>query len=177
MLRLNHLQVTNDSAITQRVEIMNEKVKYLLVPTCIVILVDQVTKSLAVAKLEPNEPIMLVWTLQLNIIRNSGASFSLGSNLTPYIASVAILASIGITYLALLESNRIALSFYGIVLGGVLGNVIDRIARTGDGFLGGKVVDFIDLQWWPIFNFADVALVVGLPTVMFLRYREEKSYV
>ena len=62
-------------------------------------------------------------------------------------------------------------------MGGVLGNVIDRIARTGDGFLGGKVVDFIDLQWWPIFNFADVALVVELPTVMFLRYREEKSYV
>ena len=156
---------------------MNEKVKYLLVPTYIVILVDQVTKSLAVAKLEPNEPIMLVWTLQLNIIRNSGASFSLGSNLPPYIASVAILASIGITYLALLESNRMTLSFYGIVLGGVLGNVIDRIARTGDGFLGGKVVDFIDLQWWPIFNFADVALVVGLPTLMFLRYREEKSHV
>ena len=139
---------------------MNEKVKYLLVPTYIVILVDQVTKSLAVAKLEPNEPIMLVWTLQLNIIRNSGASFSLGSNLTPYIASVAILASIGITYLALLESNRMTLSFYGIVLGGVLGNVIDRIARTGDGFLGGKVVDFIDLQWWPIFKFDDFALVV-----------------
>ena len=156
---------------------MNEKVKYLLVPTYIVILVDQVTKSLAVAKLEPNEPIMLVWTLQLNIIRNSGASFSLGSNLTPYIASVAILASIGITYLALLESNRMTLSFYGIVLGGVLGNVIDRIARSGDGVLGGKVVDFLDLQWWPIFNFADVALVVGLPTLMFLRYREEKSHV
>ena len=156
---------------------MNEKVKYLLVPTYIVILVDQVTKSLAVAKLEPNEPIMLVWTLQLNIIRNSGASFSLGSNLTPYIASVAILASIGITYLALLESNRMTLSFYGIVLGGVLGNVIDRNSRTGDGFLVGKVVDFIDLQWWPIFYFADVALVVGLPTLMFLRYREEKSHV
>ena len=58
---------------------MQEKVKYLLAPTLIIVAFDQITKSLAVAKLDPSDPIGLIWTLQLNITRNSGASFSLGS--------------------------------------------------------------------------------------------------
>jgi signal peptidase II len=49
----------------------------------------------------------------------------------------------------------------GLVFGGALGNLIDRAFREGDGFLGGGVVDFIDLQWWPVFNIADAAIVVG----------------
>jgi signal peptidase II len=49
----------------------------------------------------------------------------------------------------------------GLVSGGALGNLIDRAFRAGDGLLGGGVVDFIDLQWWPVFNIADTAIVVG----------------
>ena len=49
----------------------------------------------------------------------------------------------------------------GIILGGALGNLADRAFRAGDGFLGGRVVDMVDLQWWPVFNLADVALWVG----------------
>ncbi|HJM96735.1 MAG TPA: signal peptidase II, partial [Acidimicrobiales bacterium] len=94
---------------------MQEKVKYLLIPTLLVVAVDQLTKSLVVAKLDPNDPISLIWTLQLNITRNSGASFSIGSSLTPYRASVAILAVFGITSLALLETDRKSLCFFGIV--------------------------------------------------------------
>ena len=48
----------------------------------------------------------------------------------------------------------------GLVIGGAVGNVIDRLFR-GDGGLHGAVVDFIDLQWWPIFNVADMAVVIG----------------
>ena len=95
-------------------------------------------------------------------------------NLTPYIATVAILASVTIAYLGWVETNARGMFLYGIVLGGVVGNVIDRVFRSGDGFLGGKVVDFIDFQWWPIFNFADVALVIGLPLLLYSRYREER---
>ena len=50
----------------------------------------------------------------------------------------------------------------GILLGGALGNLIDRAFRAGDGFLGGRVVDMVDLQWWPVFNVADAALWVGI---------------
>jgi len=42
-----------------------------------------------------------------------------------------------------------------------VGNLSDRLLRAGDGFLGGAVVDFVDLQWWPVFNVADAAVVVG----------------
>ena len=49
----------------------------------------------------------------------------------------------------------------GLVIGGAIGNMLDRLFRDGDGFLGGAVVDFIDLQWWPVFNVADMAITVG----------------
>ena len=49
----------------------------------------------------------------------------------------------------------------GLILGGAIGNVIDRVVRDGDGFLRGRVIDFIDFQWWPVFNVADIAIVVG----------------
>ena len=49
----------------------------------------------------------------------------------------------------------------GLVIGGALGNLLDRAFRGDSGFLGGAVVDFIDLQWWPVFNVADAAIVVG----------------
>ncbi|MEY2569819.1 MAG: signal peptidase, partial [Acidimicrobiaceae bacterium] len=49
----------------------------------------------------------------------------------------------------------------GLVLGGALGNLVDRVLRDGSGFLGGAVVDFIDAQWWPVFNVADIAVSVG----------------
>ena len=153
---------------------MNEKINFFVLPSLLVLLIDQITKSIAVSKLDPGEPIKLIWTLQLNLIRNPGASFSIGENLTPYIATVAILASITIAYLGWIETNPRGMFLYGIVLGGVFGNVIDRSFRSGDGVLGGQVVDFIDLQWWPIFNFADVALVIGLPLLLYTRYREER---
>jgi signal peptidase II len=47
------------------------------------------------------------------------------------------------------------------VLGGAAGNLTDRAFREGDGVMGGAVVDFIDLQWYPVFNVADVAVVGG----------------
>ena len=49
----------------------------------------------------------------------------------------------------------------GLILGGALGNLLDRVFRDGHGFLGGAVVDFIDLQWWPVFNVADMAITLG----------------
>ena len=154
---------------------MRTKILFFVLPSLVVLFIDQLTKSIAVAKLESKEPVELFWTLQLNLIRNPGASFSLGENLTPIISTIAILASLAIAYLGLRETNLRIKFLFGVVLGGVLGNVVDRIFRKGDGFLSGEVVDFIDLQWWPIFNFADVALVVGLPLLLYGRYQVERD--
>jgi signal peptidase II len=50
----------------------------------------------------------------------------------------------------------------GMIVGGALGNVLDRAFRSGGGgILSGSVVDFIDFQWWPVFNVADMAVTVG----------------
>ena len=154
---------------------MRTKILFFVLPSLVVLFIDQLTKSIAVAKLESKEPVELFWTLQLNLIRNPGASFSIGENLTPIISTIAILASLAIAYLGLRETNLRIKFLFGVVLGGVLGNVVDRIFRKGDGFLSGEVVDFIDFQWWPIFNFADVALVVGLPLLLYGRYQVERD--
>jgi signal peptidase II len=58
------------------------------------------------------------------------------------------------------------------VLGGALGNVVDRALRDGDGFLGGRVVDFVDLGFWPVFNLADAALWVGIGLLVLASLRE-----
>jgi signal peptidase II len=58
-------------------------------------------------------------------------------------------------------SSRGGAVVLGLVLGGAVGNVADRVFRDGNGFLGGAVVDFIDFQWWPVFNLADAAIVAG----------------
>ena len=95
---------------------MHKKILFFVLPSLIVLLLDQITKSIAVAKLNPNEPVELFWTLQLNLIRNAGASFSIGENLTPIIATIAIIASIVIAYLGVVETNLKVKFLFGVVL-------------------------------------------------------------
>ena len=59
----------------------------------------------------------------------------------------------------------------GAIIGGAIGNLGDRAFREGEGFFGGAVVDFIDLQWWPVFNVADSAIVVGGALVVWRGWR------
>ena len=58
----------------------------------------------------------------------------------------------------------------GLVVGGAMGNLLDRFSR-GPGLLDGAVVDFIDVQWWPIFNVADIAICVGAGLLAILSFR------
>jgi signal peptidase II len=62
----------------------------------------------------------------------------------------------------------------GLVVAGALGNIIDRLFRN-EGWLRGKVVDFIDFQWFPIFNVADIAVNVGGVFLLWLYLRAPKS--
>jgi signal peptidase II len=68
----------------------------------------------------------------------------------------------GVAVLAWRADNRRRALGLGIILGGALGNMVDRAFRAGDGFLSGQVVDFVDLGWWPVFNLADAALWIGI---------------
>lgn len=133
----------------------------LLGVTALVVGVDQLTKWWALEALQ-DRTIDLVWTLRLNLVHNKGAAFGLGQGLDIYIAFLALLFVAGMAW-ASWGGRRLALSplLSGMILGGALGNLADRAFRDGDGFLGGAVVDFVDLQWWPVFNVADSAIVIA----------------
>jgi signal peptidase II len=89
-------------------------------------------------------------------------AFSQGRGLGPVIGVLALV--VVVVLLASLRKGGSVLSAVavGLVIGGAAGNVVDRLFRAGEGgFLSGRVVDFIDLQWWPVFNVADAAVVIG----------------
>ncbi|MEN9643957.1 MAG: signal peptidase [Actinomycetota bacterium] len=131
-----------------------------LVVAAVVLLVDQLTKHWAVTHLDPDVPQHVIWTLQWNLSFNSGMAFSKGQGLGPIIGLVAIIVVVVIVLSVRTNASRMVAVAAGLVMGGALGNLADRIFR-GDGWLHGAVVDFIDFQWFPIFNVADICVNVG----------------
>ena len=127
----------------------------------LVILADQLSKTWAVRNLSGGRTVDVVGSLRFNLTFNSGMAFSQGRGVGPFIGVVAL--GVIVVLLVSLRRTGSMLSAVGIglVIGGAIGNVADRLFRAGDGFLGGAVVDFIDLQWWPIFNVADMAVTIG----------------
>jgi len=125
-----------------------------------VIVLDQLTKWWAASALADGPIELIPDFLRLALIRNPGAAFGLLKGAGSIIALIAIVAAAGV-FLALPNLRRsldaVAL---GLVLGGAIGNLIDRIAR-GDGLLDGKVIDFFDLSFFPAFNVADAAITIG----------------
>ncbi|WP_434740999.1 signal peptidase II [Micromonospora sp. SH-82] len=128
---------------------------------------DQLTKEAALAALEGEEPVRLLGgALYLTLVRNSGAAWSIGSDYT-WVFPLITLGVVGwITWMAFkLRSMPWAISL-GLILGGALGNLGDRIFRAPGHFLG-HVVDMVSLfdPWgrvFPVFNLADSALVCGV---------------
>ena len=132
-----------------------------LVAGCIVGL-DQLTKWWATRALDDGHRIHLVWTLRLNLVRNAGAAFSTGRGLGPLLGVLAVGIVLVLVRLGRIYQSPAMAVALGAVLGGAVGNLLDRLLRDGSGgFLGGHVVDFIDVQWWPVWNVADMAIVGG----------------
>lgn len=137
---------------------------WVIVIAVTVIALDQLSKSWAVASLSDGSVVELVWTLQFKLAFNTGMAFSAGSGSGKFIGAGAILIVAVLMWLAKDVHSTLHRVLIGVVAGGALGNVVDRLFRDpkgGSGFMSGAVVDFIDLQWWPIFNIADAAIVVG----------------
>ena len=140
------------------------------------LLLDQATKVLAVHTLEANGRIVDLGFMDLNVIRNSGGAFGI-----PGLPGMFVVVTIIVLILvirALPRTDRLSLAVaYGLVTGGALGNVMDRLFRF-PGFPSGAVVDFFDLRWWPIFNIADIGIVTGafaIALLMTVMEREQKQ--
>jgi signal peptidase II len=122
-------------------------------------LADRVTKVWAESTLVDAPIEVIDGVLTLRFTTNSGGAFSIGGS-APWIfvtASVLVIAIIVAT--AFRHTSVLSAAAVGLILGGALGNLTDRAIR-GDGFRG-RVVDFIDVHVWPIFNLADTAIVIG----------------
>jgi signal peptidase II len=138
----------------------------------LIVAADQLTKSWAVNALASRD-IDLFWTLRFHLVSNSGAAFSLAGGRGGLIAIVAIAVVIALIAVGRAVDTKIGAVALGLVLGGALGNLLDRIFREGNGFLGGRVVDFVDPQWWPVFNVADAALTIGGILIVLVVAREQ----
>ncbi|MGH3718941.1 MAG: signal peptidase II [Pseudonocardiaceae bacterium] len=132
----------------------------------VTLLLDVLSKILAVMFLEGHPPVELLGGgLYLAVYRNSGAAFSMATGLTWLLSLIALGVVVAIVRLApRLRSAGWAFGL-GLVLGGALGNLVDRLLRA-PGPLRGHVVDFLSLlapdgSVWPVFNLADSAIVCG----------------
>jgi signal peptidase II len=132
----------------------------------LVVGLDQLTKWRAVEELGDGRVVDLFWTLRFRLVYNRGTAFSLTEDTGLVVSVIAI-----VVVLVLLRSGRnqrspLVIVGYGMVVGGTVGNLVDRAFREGDGAFGGGVVDFVDPQWFPVFNVADSSLTIGIALLL-----------
>ncbi len=156
--------------------------RQLLIPAVAVAVVaaDQATKTWALHHAPPapggRHVIGSLWWV---LTFNSGAAFSLGRGVTPFIEAVVIILVVWLLVFSRRASRAASVPTaigLGLLLGGAAGNLIDRVLRHNHG----AVIDFIDAarfgsrDWWPVFNVADAAIVVGVITLV-LSYRRRPT--
>lgn len=133
------------------------------------IAVDQAAKLLVVGGLEPGRSVTVIpGLLKLTHSTNTGAAFGLmkgNSQLVFLAALVVVCLTIGWFFAFRWRRSLASFVGLGLIIGGAIGNLIDRLARQ-------KVVDFLDLGWWPVFNIADIAIVAGVIIVVIVSARE-----
>ena len=135
---------------------------------------DQLAKVWAVATLSDG-PIRLVGdSIQLRLTRNPGGAFSVLTGFTPLLAALALVMAVVIVRTTHRTADRITAYSLGLVLGGAVGNLVDRMVRD-PGVLRGEVVDFVKIGFWPTFNLADSAITVGCILLLILGWKGEEE--
>lgn len=130
-----------------------------------VVLVDQLTKAWARAALDDTVVEVIPGFLQFALAENSGAAFGFFKGGGEIIAVFAVVA-VGVILFAFRAVDHWAdLIGLGLVLGGAVGNLIDRLTR-GDGLLDGRVTDWVELWFIPNFNVADASISIGVALLL-----------
>jgi signal peptidase II len=125
-----------------------------------IVAVDQLTKAWAVAALSDGPVHVIGDTVEFELTRNGGGAFSRFQGMTPVLAVGAIVVTVVLARVLRRTTDTILVVALTLVLGGALGNLVDRFARA-PGFLRGHVVDFVSVGWWPVFNVADSCVTIG----------------
>ena len=151
-----------------------------LVPALIVVVLDQLTKAFVVARMDLHHSIPIVdGFFALTYVRNTGAAFgiladSVAEFRVPFLLVVSVLALLVLLWFVrtIPAERRAVIVACGGVLGGAIGNMIDRAAY-------GEVIDFLDVYLgtyhWPAFNVADSLVCVGAAALVWVIIREEKA--
>lgn len=135
---------------------------------------DQVTKAWALTALE-GRVIDVVPTVELRLAYNSGFSFGLGAEFGPIVALVVLVIASLLARAAFRERDALRALLFAVVLGGALGNIVDRVARADAGPLSGSVVDFIAVTWYAVFNVADMFVVCGAILLALVDLRRDRA--
>lgn len=133
--------------------------RHLVILTAIaagVVLLDQVTKSVVTARIDPGEAVDVLGPLRFTLTFNDGVAFGFAGGTGPFVIGLAVVALVALgAFIATAPSRTSTALAGGLILGGAVGNLIDRIRL-------GHVTDFILLPNWPAFNLADCAITVGV---------------
>jgi signal peptidase II len=124
-------------------------------------ILDLATKIWAVSALSQRSNVKVLGSFfQLTLVRNPGAAFSFAAGATIFLTIFAVIALLAILYFSPRITSKGWAVVLGLVMGGIIGNLVDRIFRE-PGVLRGHVIDWMQLPYWPIFNIADSAIVIA----------------
>ncbi len=136
-----------------------------------IVLLDQVTKAVVVATLADGPLSIIGDTVELRLSRNPGGAFSLLTGFTPLLAVLAVIVAVVLVRVAQRMTDPVMVVALSLVLGGAIGNLLDRVFRSPS-FLRGEVVDFIRVGGFPSFNVADSAITIGAVLLIVWGWRD-----
>lgn len=127
---------------------------------------DVISKVAAVEVLAGREPVEVVGAyFTLTLARNPGAAFSTGTSYTPVLTAIAVIATVVVLWLSRRLGSTLWAVGLGFLLGGIAGNLTDRLLRS-PGPLRGHVVDFFAFPSFPVFNIADICINIAAATIL-----------
>jgi signal peptidase II len=168
------------SKSVNRIAAIKKMLPVLSVVVFVVVVIDQLTKRLVVGSLTLHEEISIIpGIFNLTLVYNKGVAFGMGSGLSDgarqiVLSLATLVAVLAVIYFLMVDylEDRVAHFAIALILGGALGNVIDRV------FIG-SVVDFLDFYYgayhWPAFNVADSAIFIGVFILVFHRPVSERA--
>ncbi len=125
------------------------------------LVLDQLTKAWAESALKSGRVISVLPTIEFDLTYNRGFSFGTGSDRGRLVGYLVVVIVAVLARQIIKETNTTRALLMAVILGGAVGNLIDRVFRADDGFMSGRVIDFVDVSWYAVFNLADTFVVVG----------------